>query len=354
MDPEFLDALHAIGLQRRKVATNIHDYRENTHDIMRWLLDYPVPSSVTETVHTIKASDGAKIIIYQFKPKKTPSPGGDAASAAAGAAAAVTTPPVEADDEQAGEHGEAPGPAVLYFHGGGIVSCPIDTVTKPMVGLFAADNNVETFAVEYRLAPEHPYPTPLEDCYDALKWLVANAGRFNIDPARIGLAGESGGACLAAGLCLRTRDEEFLPPIAAQMLIYPMLDHTTASRVHPDDIWRAPTAPNSRIGWAAYLHGSYEGEEGMTGQLTASDVSEYAVPLSAKNLKGLPRAYIDVGGLDMVCNEAVQYGAKLLADGVDTETHVYSGALHVFDLIAPKVSLTLNAKDNRRRFIGKI
>jgi acetyl esterase/lipase len=178
-------------------------------------------------------------------------------------------------------------------------------------------------SVDYRLAPETPFPGPVEDCYAALVWLHEQAKLLGVDPARIAIGGESAGAGLAAALGLLARDRG-KAPVAFQMLIYPMLDDRTGatSDPHPysgEFIW---TAESNRFGWASLLGGAPGG----------GDVSRYAAPARAENLAGLPPTFIAVGGLDLLLEEDLEFARRLTRAGVLTELHVYPGAYHAPDM----------------------
>jgi acetyl esterase/lipase len=218
--------------------------------------------------------------------------------------------------------------AVLSIHGGGYVmgdlSCD-DLINRRI----ASEVGCVVIGVEYRLAPEHPYPAPLEDCYAALAWLFEHAVRLGVDPARIGLRGMSAGGGLAAALALLVRDRgEF--SLCFQMLDYPMLDdrHITQSSRNDTDprVWNAEA---NRFGWDSYL-----GE--LAGQ---TDVPSYAVPARAAVLTGLPPACLFVGSADLFVDEVAEYASRLNAAGVMTELHVYPGGFHGFELMLPHTAL---------------
>ena len=179
-------------------------------------------------------------------------------------------------------------------------------------------------AVEYRLAPEHPHPAPVEDCYAGFTWLASNAAHIGVDDARIAVGGSSAGGGLAASLTLLARDRGEMD-IAWQMLIYPMLDDQNTTRssryvTHPK-VWNREA---NLAGWNALLEGNAGGP----------DVSPYAAAARAEDLSGLPPAYIAVGELDLFLDEDIEFAQRLLAAGVPTELHVYPKAYHGSDLLA--------------------
>lgn len=212
-------------------------------------------------------------------------------------------------------------PAMLWIHGGGMVMGNVDQ-DDAFCKALAKAVNCTIVSVEYRLAPEHPYPAPLEDCYAALRWLASNALDIDADPSRIVIGGASAGGGLAAGLALLARDRDEIS-VAFQLLIYPMIDDrnvTPSSHAitHPS-VWNRDA---NIAGWRAYLGGDIGG----------GDVSPYAAPARATELSGLPPAYIAVGELDLFLDEDIDYAQRLLQAGVTTELHVYPGAFHGSDL----------------------
>jgi len=212
-----------------------------------------------------------------------------------------------------------PRAALLHIHGGGYVAGNALRDDEAM-RILAGNLGLVILSVDYRLAPETPFPGGHEDCYAALVWLQRNAEALGVDPARIGIRGNSAGGGLAAGVALMARDRGG-PAIAFQLLLYPMIDDRTG--VHPyagEHVW--PLAAN-RFGWRSLLGH----EPGIAG------VSPYAAPARADNLAGLPPAFIAVGALDLFVDENIDYAKRLIAAGVPTELKVYPGAYHGFDLV---------------------
>jgi acetyl esterase/lipase len=230
---------------------------------------------------------------------------------------------------------DADGPVgcILHIHGGGYVlgaAAPQEPVHRTWV----AELGCVVVTVEYRLAPETRAPGNVEDCYAALAWTVANAERLGIDPARIGVMGESAGGGLSAALALLARDRgEYR--LAFQHLIYPMLDDRTVTRPDPNPyvgefIW---TPHNNHFGWAAIL-GVEPGSDG---------VSPYAAPARAEDLTGLPPTFISTGALDLFLEEDLDYARRLLRAGVPVELHVYPGGPHAFDF-HPTAGVSVQAR----------
>jgi acetyl esterase/lipase len=173
-------------------------------------------------------------------------------------------------------------------------------------------------SVEYRVAPEFPYPIPMEDCYSGLEWFFAKADEFGVDPNRIALGGASAGGGLAAGLALLARDRRRVKP-CFQLLTYPMLDDRNVSpSSHGITDTRVWNRAANQAGWDAYL----------AGDAGAADVPVYAAPSRCTDLGGLPPAIVTVGNLDMFLDEDIAYAQALLQAGVPTELHVYPGAFH--------------------------
>lgn len=217
-----------------------------------------------------------------------------------------------------------PLPAFLHVHGGGFVMGAPE-MRDVENRLLASKLNCVIVSVDYRLAPEHPYPAAFHDVYSVLVWLNTNASAFNVDPARIGIKAESGGGGIAAGVVLYARDHRG-PPVAFQHLIYPMIDDRTAIRtdLNPhvgEFVW---TQEHNLFGWRALL----DKEPG------SNDVSPYAAAARADNVSKLPPTYIAVGALDLFLEENLHYAHRLSCAGVPVELHVYPGAYHGFQAAA--------------------
>ena len=219
-----------------------------------------------------------------------------------------------------------PAPCLYTIHGGGYILGD-RSQDDLRFDRWCPDLGFIGVSVEYRLAPETPYPGPLEDCYAGLRWVHEHAAEMGIDRDRIGIGGASAGGGLAAALALLARDRGELP-VAFQLLAYPMLDdrQTTASSQWDVPIW---SPDHNDFGWRAYLgarHGS-------------ADIPYTAAPARASDLGGLPPALVYVGTLDGFCDEDVLYATRLYQSGVPTELHVYPGAPHGFDGFAPTSSI---------------
>ena len=213
--------------------------------------------------------------------------------------------------------------ALLWIHGGGYIigsAAGDDTVASEL----SARLGVVVVSVDYRLAPEHPFPAAHDDCLHALRWLHAQAGELGVDTARIAVGGESAGGGLAAALVLRAHDDGI--PVCFQYLVYPMLDDRTVPRAEADGTWHVVWSPRSnRYGWASYL-----GHEPGTG-----DPSPYAVPARRVSLAGLPPAWIGVGSVDLFAAEDIEYAERLQQAGVACELLVVPGMFHAAQRFSP-------------------
>ncbi len=211
-------------------------------------------------------------------------------------------------------------PGMVWIHGGGYIVGSIDQDDLRMQHV-ARTVGCVVASVEYRLAPEHPYPAPLDDCYAGLAWFHRNAHKLGVDPKRIAVGGASAGGGLAAGLALLARDRGEIP-VCFQLLVYPMIDDRNVSEAsHAITDGRVWNREKNLFGWKAYL-----GREGG-----GPEVPSYAAAYRAGDLRGLPPAYIPVGDLDMFLDENIEYAQRLLQAGVPTELHVYPGGYHAFD-----------------------
>ena len=223
----------------------------------------------------------------------------------------------------------AEAPTLYWIHGGGMVLGAVDHDDDLCIAR-ATRLNALVASVEYRLAPEQPFPAPVEDCYAGLRWLHQNVTRLGVDPERIAIGGASAGGGLAAGCALLARDRGEVP-LCFQFLVYPMLDdrNETASSYAIADprLWNRTA---NELGWSAYL----------AGQAGQGDVSPYAAPARATDVSGLPPAYINVGDLDLFLDEDVAYAQALMRAGVPTELHVYPGAFHGSNMFVAQSALS--------------
>ena len=214
----------------------------------------------------------------------------------------------------------APIPVMVWMHGGGYVVGNLN-MSDDYLLRFVQELGIAIVSVDYRLAPEHPFPSALDDAYCALKWVQDQAIVLGIDPNRIAVGGDSAGGGLAAALAQWSYDRGEVKPVF-QLLIYPMLDDRTGD--NPDGaektyiVW---SPADNRFGWEAYLHKSPGSDS----------VPPSSVPARRVDLTGLTPAWIGVGTIDLFHDEDVAYAKKLQACGVDCELVTVPGAFHGFD-----------------------
>ncbi len=212
----------------------------------------------------------------------------------------------------------ATAPCVLYFHGGGFMKGDLDSSNTVAWGL-AAETGAVVVSVDYRLAPEHPYPAAFDDCFAVLADVAANPSTYGVDASRVAVCGDSAGGNLAAAVTLAARDRGG-PRIAGQMLIYPCLTDVAEDgsyRVHA--VTPGLTTESMRTYWDWYLAGSG----------TPSD-DPYAVPLKARDLSGLPPTGVHVAQIDPLFDDGRVYAERLKAAGVPTEYRCAKGMIHGF------------------------
>jgi len=317
-DPEYYNIFEPmIPMLSAMPPSAVHDIEsrrtnfEAGLNLLISMMKIPEAVDVEQQEHSITRSDGVKLSVYSFIKKGTAT-------------------------------ADKPGPAVLHCHGGGMI---LGNVLQGAKGIASQVQvtGVPFFSVEYRLAPESSGTNLVEDCYAGLEWLSKNASTFSVDPARIGVMGESAGGGLAAGVALMARDKQLSPPLAKQILVYPMLDDrnlTENGKLAPFAFWRND---DNITGWTALL-GDKAGKPDV-------DVSHYCAPARAKSLAGLPSSYIDIGGLDIFRDEDIEYARRLAAEDIEVEFHLYPGLPHAFEMIASQANVTKRAFDNRFRSI---
>jgi acetyl esterase/lipase len=267
----------------------------------------PVPADVTTTEHYATAADGAQVKMRWFA-----------------------------------KDGAAPGSAVLFFHGGGYIFGHIDLFDGPL-SRYVSASGVPMLSVEYRRAPEHPFPTPLEDAYAALRWLHDHVSELGVDPDRIGVMGDSAGGGMAAGLTILAR-ERGGPKIARQILLMPMLDDRTRTpdpHIAPYALW---SYDDSATAWPALLGETAGGP----------DVPATAAPGRLDDATDLPPAYIEVGQIDVFRDEDLSYATTLSRAGVPVEFHLHPGVPHEFDSIAFDSDVARRAMADRVRVLKSI
>ncbi|KXT06228.1 hypothetical protein AC579_2616 [Pseudocercospora musae] len=270
----------------------------------------PDVAGVSRTNHAIPTHDGHSIMIAEFRKEGTST---------------------------------KPGKAIYYTHGGGMILGSVDVFEK-FIATRCEQSGIPIFAVGYRLAPEHPHPTPVMDCWSGLQWLSKNAAKLGVDPTKIVVMGESAGGGLAAGLSLMARDQKLSPPILKQILIFPMLDDRTTKPVEALVPFATWSYDDNITGWGALL-----GEK--AGSVNAQPGHEYAAPARAEDLTGLPPTFIDCGQLDIFIYEDVKFASRLIEANVPTEFHIYPGQPHAFMAYAPHATYSKLALQNMLKAI---
>ncbi|WP_150239803.1 alpha/beta hydrolase [Nocardiopsis quinghaiensis] len=274
--------------------------------------DLTLDGAYTETEHHAPGHDGADVPLLVWRP-------------------AGATEPVG---------------ALYWVHGGGMIAGTHRGAEIPGLLLTARELGLALVSVDYRLAPEHPHPTPVEDCYAGLGWAAENTAGLGIDPQRLVVGGVSAGGGLAAATALLARDRGG-PALRGQLLVCPMLDDrndsVSAEQMAGAGVWDKVA---NATGWGALLGEAAGGP----------DVSPYAAPARAQDLSGLPPAFLDVGSAETFRDEVVDYASRIWKAGGSAELHVWPGGFHGFDGLAPRAALSRSATAQRlpwlRRTIG--
>ncbi len=312
LDPQVAAALARMiaGLGGPKPRPAVGDWRtrrENGNAMFGvWAALQPFPTDVVTRDFSVRTHDGADILLRWFEKRRS-----------------------------------RPGSAALYIHGGGMLLGSVD-VYDEILRRYVSASGVPLLAVDYRLPPEHPYPTPLEDCYAGLQWLADRSRELGVDRSRIAIMGDSAGGGLAAATALLARDRGG-PTLAAQILVYPMLDDRNTkpdTEIAPFLTW---SWDDNITGWGALL-GDTAGKDG---------VGRHAAPARATDLTKLPPTYLEVGQLDIFRDEGVAYAQRLQAH-VPTELHVHPGAPHGFELFAPDADVSRRAMADRVRALRSV
>jgi acetyl esterase/lipase len=307
-DPEIAEALAPMAGFTPPPVGDIADRRAVWEPIIGAAgTAQPLPPDVTTSDHYATADDGAQITMRWYV-----------------------------------KDGATPGSAVLFFHGGGYIFGHIDLFDGP-VSRYVSASGVPMLSIEYRRAPEHPFPTPLEDGYAGLRWLHDHAAELGVNPGRIGVMGDSAGGGMAAALTILAR-ERVGPKIARQILIMPMLDDRTRTpdpHIAPYALW---SYDDSATAWPALLGEAAGGP----------DVPATAAPARLEDATDLPPAYIEVGQIDVFRDEDTAYATKLSRAGVPVEFHLHPGAPHEFDSIAFNSDVARRAIADRVRVLKSI
>lgn len=236
-----------------------------------------------------------------------------------------------------------PLPLLYYMHGGGMIMGNAWSVLPRLLREWALPLQLAVISVEYGLAPQAQYLEPVEDCHAGLVWAADHAAGLGLDPDRIIVGGKSAGGGLAAALALLTRDRGGPAPIG-QLLLSPMLDDRNNTFSGRQMAGRDPWDRTSNAtAWQALLGDRYG----------SADLAPYAAPARATDLSELPFAYIDVGSAETFRDEAVAYADAIWQAGGEAELHVWPGAFHGSDTLAPRASLSQEARDARTRWLRR-
>jgi len=236
-----------------------------------------------------------------------------------------------------------PRPVIYHVHGGGMV------IGNNRVGVdvplaWAKEVDAVVVSVEYRLAPEHPHPAPVEDVYAGLVWTAEHAAELDADPERIVIAGASAGGGLSAALALLARDRKG-PQVIGQVLMCPMLDDRndtpSAHQMAGVGVWDRTA---NETGWSALLGEARGGP----------DVPAYAAPARAEDLSGLPPAFLDVGSAETFRDEVVAHASRIWQAGGVAELHVWPGGFHGFDGFAPQAAVSQAARAAQLRWLRRL
>lgn len=304
-DPEFIKEatpiLQLLGSAGKFPAHDVEGRRAYFGSFTRQTP--PLPENVEKIVHQVPVSDDYDIPVLHIRVK----------------------------GKEASQGGE---PAILHIHGGGYFLLSAEQCSPPLVNA-VSQTGVQILSIDYRLAPENPYPVPFNDCWAALQWVYANTKELNIDPTRIAVMGESAGGGLAAAMTLKARDTALSPPLAKQILIYPMLDDRTTTN-HAGDMafW---TAEDNITGWTAYL-GPDRGTD---------TIEPYGAPARVESVEGLPPLYLDSAQLDIFVHEDLDYARRFVAANIPVDLHIYPGMPHGFEALAAGASVTKKVYENR-------
>jgi acetyl esterase/lipase len=231
---------------------------------------------------------------------------------------------------------------IVHFHGGAFIVGDLETEDSDCRNT-SAQTGCVVLSVDYRLAPEHPFPAATEDGFDVLCWAHAHASELRIDPSRLAVSGTSAGGCIAASVAMRARDTGG-PALRLQQLVYPVLDDMMKT---PSSHWKlTPVLTHSQVEimWRKYL-GDGAG---------ADEVSPYAAPARQKDLAGLPDTYIVVAGLDPLRDEALEFAIRLIDAGVSVELHHYPSAVHGFDKLGDSTLGERSVSDRNAALVAEL
>jgi len=236
--------------------------------------------------------------------------------------------------------GSAPRPALVYIHGGGWVIGDIAT-TDTVCRALANRAECVVVSVDYRLAPEHKFPAPLDDSYAAFNWVVEHAAEIGVDPGRVAIGGDSAGGNLSAAVCLRARDQKGTAP-CFQLLVYPVTDHNYDTVSYKDNGENYLLTKDMMVWfWDHYLNTAADGDNPL------------ASPLRARDLSGLPPAHVITAEFDPLRDEGEAFAARLSAAGVPVTHTRYDGQIHAFFTLVAAMPASAKAIDEAAAALKK-
>lgn len=232
-------------------------------------------------------------------------------------------------------------PALVYYHGGAFVMKPAPQHVENALR-YAREAACLVLFVEYRLAPRYPFPAGFNDCYAALRWAIANAGKLGIDKDRIAVGGDSAGGGLAAGVAQRARQEDGIS-LCGQLLIYPAVD-IVCNRPSAAAFANVPPFKNMSMVVIA---------ETYLGHQVSAGIPRYASPING-DVSQLAPAYVETPEFDLLHDQGNAYADALASSGVDVELNEIKGGVHGFDLLAANSSVAKNAMQKRIQFLRRV
>ena len=320
LDPEFAKAiertLSKLDIPPKPKVGDVLTRRKDIDKLMGDLLSQlpPIYDVEKALIGHAESHDGYQVAIYRFK-KSVPEMG-------------------------------SPGPAIVYTHGGGYFCLSVD-IYRPLLEYYVSKTGYPLYAMEYRLPPEHPFPSPVQDCFAALKFVSRNAAALDVDPLRIVLMGDSAGGGLCASTAILARDQGV--HVAKQMVIHGNLDDRTVEPKSMPELaeFASWSIEDNITGWNAYLGDGHEHK-------SDDDMPAYAAASRVADVTALAPLYLDVPALDILRDEGIRYAGRLSEAGIATELHVYPGVPHGFELFTPDIKMAKMVMEIRIRAIQAV
>ncbi|KAL3442467.1 Alpha/Beta hydrolase protein [Aspergillus insuetus] len=302
-DPEFYAAMQETLEAPAPRPKDVYDIRALNNALLPAIsAAYPVADGIRQESFSTTSYDGATVAMTRFASEAT-------------------------------LNSKTPLPAVIYIHGGAMVSGTAALYAQ-LTAYLAEQLGYPVFSVDYRVAPEFSAVESMEDCYAAVAWVSSSAESLNVDASKLVVMGDSAGGLISASTALNARDRGLSPPLAKQVLIYPTLDDRVPST--QDDprkellLWKEEY---SVMVWNVYLGEGNAGKDGRGG----AGIPKNAVPARVQDLSGLPSTYIDIGTLDLFLDEDLAYAQRLVKAGVEVELHVQPGLPHGWEQAGPAI-----------------